>query len=224
MEDNLIGQHKPERKNNSMRHICSWFMCFCSTTAFYYFSKRKQELKETEFHKWRKTKQRSLNGLNFIWFQLTKNFTIFFSLDPHLVKFQYRLKAEDRKELKAPILSFPSFLQPLHSPRYHFIITISLADRCDWRDTRGKWPLATNPDRGWWHRLTSLKHFLWKPMAPWTPGNELKSILLFDCYHLWSNVLFSLIFEEILPEKESWTHSMAYETRRSNAAFTRAIQ
>ena len=27
----------------------------------------------------------------------------------------------------------------------------------DWRDNRGKWPLARNPDRSWWYRHTSIK-------------------------------------------------------------------
>ena len=34
---------------------------------------------------------------------------------------------------------------------------LSLADRRDWRDTRGKWSLARNPDRSWWHRYSSLQ-------------------------------------------------------------------
>ena len=45
----------------------------------------------------------------------------------------------------------------MHSPRYHFIITLSLPDRRDWRDSRGKWHLARNPDRSWWQRHISLK-------------------------------------------------------------------
>ena len=36
---------------------------------------------------------------------------------------------------------------------------LSLAVRCDWRDTRGNWPLARNPNRIWWHRHTSIKLF-----------------------------------------------------------------
>ena len=34
-------------------------------------------------------------------------------------------------------------------------------DRRDWRDTRGKWLLARNSNRNWWHHHTSFKHFLW---------------------------------------------------------------
>ena len=37
---------------------------------------------------------------------------------------------------------------------------ISLSDRLEWRDTQGKWPLARNPDRSWWHRRTCIKLFL----------------------------------------------------------------
>ena len=44
----------------------------------------------------------------------------------------------------------------VHSPQDHFIITLIISDR---RDTRGKWPLARNPDRSWWHRHTSVKLF-----------------------------------------------------------------
>ena len=36
-------------------------------------------------------------------------------------------------------------------------------DRHDWRETRGKWSLARNPDRSWWHRHTSLKLFCSSP-------------------------------------------------------------
>ena len=50
----------------------------------------------------------------------------------------------------------------VHSPQYHFIITFIISD---WRDTRGKWPLARNPDRSWWHRHTN-----WKFFPVWWPG------------------------------------------------------
>ena len=58
----------------------------------------------------------------------------------------------------------------VHSPQDHFIITLIISDRRDWRDTRGKWPLARNPDRSWWHRHTSLKIFWPQRMAPCTTG------------------------------------------------------
>ena len=45
----------------------------------------------------------------------------------------------------------------VHSHQDHFIITL-ISDRRDWRDTRGKWFLARNPDRSCWH--TRLKFFL----------------------------------------------------------------
>ena len=45
---------------------------------------------------------------------------------------------------------------------------LSLADRRDWRDYQGKWSLARNQDRSWWHRHISLKVFWPQPMAPWT--------------------------------------------------------
>ena len=41
------------------------------------------------------------------------------------------------------------------TPRDHFIIIPINIDRRDLRDTRGKGPLARNPERSWWHRHTS---------------------------------------------------------------------
>ena len=51
---------------------------------------------------------------------------------------------------------------------YRSIITLIISDRFDLRDARGKWPLARNPDRSWWHRHTNWKFFWPQPMAPWT--------------------------------------------------------
>ena len=45
----------------------------------------------------------------------------------------------------------------VRSHQDHFIITLIISDRRDWRDTRGKWPLARNPCKSWWHRHTNLK-------------------------------------------------------------------
>ena len=42
-------------------------------------------------------------------------------------------------------------------PLYRLIITLWLADRGDWRDTRSKWHLTRNPNRSWWYRHSSLK-------------------------------------------------------------------
>ena len=58
----------------------------------------------------------------------------------------------------------------VHSPQDHFIITLIISDRSDWRDTRGKCSLARNPDRSWWHRHTNWKFFWPQPLAPWTTG------------------------------------------------------
>ena len=41
----------------------------------------------------------------------------------------------------------------VHSP------PLIISDRRDWHNTRGKWPLARNPDRSCWHRHTSVKSF-----------------------------------------------------------------
>ena len=42
---------------------------------------------------------------------------------------------------------------------------LSLAEKHDWRDTRGKWPLARNPEKSWWHRYISIRLFWPQPMA-----------------------------------------------------------
>ena len=52
-------------------------------------------------------------------------------------------------------------------PRYHVIILII---RRDWRDTRGKWPLARNPGKCWCFRHTSLKFFFY--CSPWFRGQQ----------------------------------------------------
>ena len=49
------------------------------------------------------------------------------------------------------------------------IIALIISDRCYWRNTRGKWSLAINPDRSWWHRQTSLKLF---GLSTWFPGQQ----------------------------------------------------
>ena len=53
------------------------------------------------------------------------------------------------------------------SYRYHFIITLSLTDRCDWCDTRGKWLwLGTQTGAGGTATLTWS--FFWpQPMDKW---------------------------------------------------------
>ena len=66
----------------------------------------------------------------------------------------------------------------VHSPQDHFIITFIISDRRDWRDTRGKWLLARNPDRSWWHRHTNWKCFWPQSMAPWTTGTSLRTFIL----------------------------------------------
>ena len=45
------------------------------------------------------------------------------------------------------------------APRIISLSSLSYSDRRDWRDTRGKWPLARNLDKSWWHRHNRLKHF-----------------------------------------------------------------
>ena len=59
-------------------------------------------------------------------------------------------------------------------PRFHLIITLIISDLYDWRDTRGKWSLARNSDRSWWHLQTNLKRFL-----------LLLLFFLFFCRSLW---------------------------------------
>ena len=57
----------------------------------------------------------------------------------------------------------------VHRPWDHFIITLIVSDRCDWRDTRGKWPFAKNPNRCWWYRHISLQFF---GQSPWLHGQQ----------------------------------------------------
>ena len=45
----------------------------------------------------------------------------------------------------------------VHNPQDHFIITLIISDPRDWRDIRGKWRLAKNPERSWWHKLKVFK-------------------------------------------------------------------
>ena len=47
----------------------------------------------------------------------------------------------------------------VHSPQYHFNIPLIISDRRDWRDTRGKCPLAKNQDLSGWHRHTNWTFF-----------------------------------------------------------------
>ena len=54
----------------------------------------------------------------------------------------------------------------VHNPRYHPTITLPLADRRDWRDTRAKWPLARNSDKSLCQRHTSSKLFGRSPSSP----------------------------------------------------------
>ena len=77
----------------------------------------------------------------------------------------------------------------VQSPPDHFIITLIISDRRDWRDTRGKWPLGRNPDRSWWHSHTNWKFFWSQPMAPWTAEgpksviiNKSIMIIILSCY------------------------------------------
>ena len=74
------------------------------------------------------------------------------------------------------------YAQSPESFHYHPIIIIS--DRRDWRDTRGKLPLARNPDRSWWHRHINWKFFWPQPMALWTTGFLSELILFGSSYEL----------------------------------------
>ena len=66
------------------------------------------------------------------------------------------------KAFCSPNWSFPGFSSALRQMPgdmctvHHFIITLIVGNRCDWRETRDKWSLASNPDRSWWHRHTSI--------------------------------------------------------------------
>ena len=68
------------------------------------------------------------------------------------------IKLEGNKELPiTDITAGPEIYIVIdNSPHDHLITTLIISGR---RDTRGKWPLARNPDSTWWHRHTSLKLF-----------------------------------------------------------------
>jgi hypothetical protein len=50
-------------------------------------------------------------------------------------------------------LGFSSVVRQMPGDLCTASVSLSLANK---RDTLSKWPLARNPDRNWWHRLTSL--------------------------------------------------------------------
>ena len=57
----------------------------------------------------------------------------------------------------------------VHSPRSHPIITLPSADRCDLRDTRGKWPLVgTRTGDG--DTATLAQSFFGR--SPWLHGQQ----------------------------------------------------
>jgi hypothetical protein len=62
---------------------------------------------------------------------------------------------------------------------------LSLAERRDWHDTRGKWPLTMEPDRNWWHRYTSVKLLFGR--SPWLHGQQallpLQLHIYISCYY-----------------------------------------
>ena len=64
-----------------------------------------------------------------------------------------------------------------------FIITLIFSDR---RDTRGKWPLARNPDRCWWHHHISFK-FLGR--SPFSHGQQICWILGAGLIRLWIRII-----------------------------------
>ena len=77
--------------------------------------------------------------------------------------------ASSSDELLAEVfLSCKANARSVHSPPYRLIITLINSEQCGICDTWGKWPLARNLDRSWWHRHTSLKIFWPQPLAPWT--------------------------------------------------------
>ena len=60
----------------------------------------------------------------------------------------------------------------VHSLQDHIIITLIISEWSDRRYTQGKWPLARDPDRSWWHRHTSLKLSY---CSPWVHGQQLNT-------------------------------------------------
>ena len=65
----------------------------------------------------------------------------------------------------------------VHSPQDHFIITLIISN---WHDTRGKWPLARNLERSWWHRHTNKVFF---SRSPWLYGQQDHLEEVHNLYH-----------------------------------------
>ena len=99
--------------------------------------------------------------------------------------------------------------RPVHSPLDHFIIILIISN---WRDTRGKWPLARNPDRSSWHRHTSLKLFFCR--NPWLHGQQamftdgrsyrLKTLLIYVEKASNHTSTFTVPEGSILDNKQAW--------------------
>ena len=79
------------------------------------------------------------------------------------------------------------------SSHYHPLV---LADRRDWRDTRGNWPLALNPYRSWWHRHTTLKFFSGR--NPWLYGQQVPSLFKLTSYDISLKISISSIRDDNL--------------------------
>ena len=58
----------------------------------------------------------------------------------------------------------------MHSPPFTTLSPLSLADRRDWHDTRGKRSLVSNEKRSWWYRHNSVKPFWPQTKVRWTTG------------------------------------------------------
>ena len=56
-------------------------------------------------------------------------------------------------------------------PGINLLSPLSLLDRRNWCHTRGKWLLARNPDRNWWHRHKNFCRSPWLHRQQLFPGD-----------------------------------------------------
>ena len=89
---------------------------------------------------------------------------------------------------------------------------LSLADRRDWSDFRGNWPLARNQDRSWWHPHTGIKLFWPQPIAPWTADHQSMKLLLTS---LSLSLSLFLTVSHALSRSAVWSHGSHLEVRES---------
>ena len=93
---------------------------------------------------------------------------------------------------------------------------VSLADRRDYRDTRGKWPLTRNPDRSWWYPHSLKLHE--QQIHETGRATRTETIFLDDDWSVWMQWKFCfqnnyLIGPMLLILREKFSPGPGFETR-----------